>query len=124
MDFNFEGDAPLYQQVADEIAEGIFNGSYEEGTQIPSTTEISKLYKINPATILKGMNKLVEENLIEKKRGLGMFVKRGAQQTLMEKRKTEFINQKLLGVLEEAQKLNISQEQLIQLIKGGYERWV
>ena len=63
-------------------------------------------------------------DLIEKKRGLGMFVKRGAQQILMEKRKAEFINQKLLSVLEEAQKLNITQEQLIQLIKGGYERWV
>ncbi|HEY0222276.1 MAG TPA: GntR family transcriptional regulator [Lactovum miscens] len=120
MNFNFEGEAPLYQQVADEISEGIFNGSYEEGTQIPSTTEISKMYKINPATILKGMNKLVEENLIEKRRGLGMFVKPEAQKKLLEKRKTEFINHKLLSVLEEAKKLNISQAQLINLIERGY----
>ncbi|MBB5888333.1 GntR family transcriptional regulator [Lactovum miscens] len=120
MNFDFEGEAPLYQQVADEISEGIFNGSYEEGTQIPSTTEISKMYKINPATILKGMNKLVEENLIEKRRGLGMFVKPEAQKKLLEKRKTEFINHKLLNVLEEAKKLNISQAQLINLIERGY----
>ena len=123
MKFDFEGEAPLYQQVAEEISEGIFNGSYKEETQIPSTTEISKMYKINPATILKGMNKLVEENLIEKKRGLGMFVKSGAQQALLEKRKTEFINHKLLNILEEAQKLDISQEQLINLIERGYTKW-
>ncbi|EKF50597.1 GntR family transcriptional regulator [Lactococcus garvieae] len=122
MKFDFEGEAPLYQQVAEEISEGIFNGSYKEETQIPSTTEISKMYKINPATILKGMNKLVEENLIEKKRGLGMFVKSGAQQALLEKRKTEFINHKLLNILEEAQKLDISQEQLINLIERGYTK--
>lgn len=122
MKFDFEGEMPLYQQVAEEISEGIFNGSYKEETQIPSTTEISKMYKINPATILKGMNKLVEENLIEKKRGLGMFVKSGAQQALLEKRKTEFINHKLLNILEEAQKLDISQEQLINLIERGYTK--
>ncbi|WEV60443.1 GntR family transcriptional regulator [Streptococcaceae bacterium ESL0729] len=122
MEFNFEGDAPLYQQVADEISEGIFNGSYAEETQIPSTTEISKLYKINPATILKGMNRLVDENLIEKKRGLGMFVKVGAREILLEKRKTEFIDHKLVNMLEEAGKLNISREQLITLIKRSYER--
>lgn len=122
MKFDFEGDAPLYQQVSDEISEGIFNGSYAEGTQIPSTTEISKMYKINPATILKGMNKLVDEGLIEKRRGLGMFVKVGAQQTLLEKRKIEFIDYKLSNILEEAQKLNISQEQLIKLIERGYTK--
>jgi len=122
MKFDFEGDTPLYQQVAEEIAEGIFNGSYLEGTQIPSTTEISKAYKINPATILKGMNQLVAENLIEKRRGLGMFVMAGAQQIILEKRKSEFITTKLSNILEEARKLNISQAQLIDLIERGYEK--
>lgn len=69
MEFNFSGEKPLFQQVADQIAEGIFNGAYLEGEQIPSTTEISKSYQINPATVLKGMNLLVERQLIEKKRG-------------------------------------------------------
>ncbi len=124
MNFNFDSDITLYQQVAEEISEGIFNGSYAEGTQIPSTTEISKNYKINPATILKGMNQLVEEKLIEKKRGLGMFVTIGAQQKVLNQRKDNFINKELLKVLDEAKKLNISQEQLIELVERGYEKWV
>jgi len=124
MNFNFDSDIALYQQVSEEISEGIFNGSYAEGTQIPSTTEISKNYKINPATILKGMNQLVEEKLIEKKRGLGMFVTIGAQQKVLNQRKDNFINKELLKVLDEAKKLNISQEQLIELVERGYEKWV
>ena len=124
MKFNFDSDIALYQQVAEEISEGIFNGSYAEGTQIPSTTEISKNYKINPATILKGMNQLVEEKIIEKKRGLGMFVTIGAQQKVLNQRKDNFINKELLKVLDEAKKLNISQEQLIELVERGYEKWV
>ena len=122
MNFNFDSDIAWYQQVAEEISEGIFNGSYAEGTQIPSTTEISKNYKINPATILKGMNQLVEEKLIEKKRGLGMFVTIGAQQKVLNQRKDNFINKELLKVLDEAKKLNISQEQLIELVERGYEK--
>ena len=122
MNFNFDSDIALYQQVAEEISEGIFNGSYAEGTQIPSTTEISKNYKINPATILKGMNQLVEEKLIEKKRGLGMFVTIGAQQKVLNQRKDNFINKELLKVLDEAKKLNISKEQLIELVERGYEK--
>lgn len=122
MNFNFDSDIALYQQVAEEISEGIFNGSYAEGTQIPSTTEISKNYKINPATILKGMNQLVEEKLIEKKRGLGMFVAIGAQQKVLNQRKDNFINKELLKVLDEAKKLNIGQEQLIELVERGYEK--
>ena len=95
MEFNFSGEKPLFQQVADQIAEGIFNGAYLEGEQIPSTTEISKSYQINPATVLKGMNLLVERQLIEKKRGIGMFVLPGAQERVRSARKEEFLNKYL-----------------------------
>lgn len=120
MQFNFDGKTPLFQQVADEILEGIFNGSYEENTQIPSTTEISKSYKINPATILKGMNRLVAEGLIEKKRGLGMFVVSGAQQKILEYRKKKFFNQEIYRFLEETEKLGITKQQLIDFIEKEY----
>ncbi len=63
--FEYSGSKPLFQQVADQITEGILNGSYKELEQIPSTTEISKGYQINPATVLKGMNLLVDQELIE-----------------------------------------------------------
>ncbi len=121
MEFNFSGEKPLFQQVADQIAEGIFNGAYLEGEQIPSTTEISKSYQINPATVLKGMNLLVERQLIEKKRGIGMFVLPGAQERVRSARKEEFLNKEVLEVVAEAKKIGITAEQLKQLIERGYE---
>ena len=121
MEYNFSGEKPLFQQVADQIAEGIFNGAYLEGEQIPSTTEISKSYQINPATVLKGMNLLVERQLIEKKRGIGMFVLPGAQERVRSARKEEFLNKEVLEVVAEAKKLGITAEQLKQLIERGYE---
>ena len=121
MEFNFSGETPLFQQVADQIAEGIFNGAYLEGEQIPSTTEISKSYQINPATVLKGMNLLVERQLIEKKRGIGMFVLPGAQERVRSARKEEFLNKEVLEVVAEAKKLGITAEQLKQLIERGYD---
>lgn len=121
MKFNFSGEKPLFQQVADQIAEGIFNGAYLEGEQIPSTTEISKSYQINPATVLKGMNLLVERQLIEKKRGIGMFVLPGAQERVRSARKEEFLNKEVLEVVAEAKKLGITAEQLKQLIERGYD---
>lgn len=121
MEFNFSGEKPLFQQVADQIAEGIFNGAYLEGEQIPSTTEISKSYQINPATVLKGMNLLVERQLIEKKRGIGMFVLPGAQERVRSARKEEFLNKEVLEFVAEAKKLGITAEQLKQLIERGYE---
>ncbi|EGS8050070.1 GntR family transcriptional regulator [Enterococcus faecalis] len=121
MEFYFSGEKPLFQQVADQIAEGIFNGAYLEGEQIPSTTEISKSYQINPATVLKGMNLLVERQLIEKKRGIGMFVLPGAQERVRSARKEEFLNKEVLEVVAEAKKLGITAEQLKQLIERGYD---
>ncbi|EHA4027304.1 GntR family transcriptional regulator [Enterococcus faecalis] len=121
MEFNFSGEKPLFQQVADQIAEGIFDGAYLEGEQIPSTTEISKSYQINPATVLKGMNLLVERQLIEKKRGIGMFVLPGAQERVRSVRKEEFLNKEVLEVVAEAKKLGITAEQLKQLIERGYD---
>ena len=121
MEFNFSGEKPLFQQVADQIAEGIFNGAYLEGEQIPSTTEISKSYQINPATVSKGMNLLVERQLIEKKRGIGMFVLPGAQERVRSARKEEFLNKEVLEVVAEAKKLGITAEQLKQLIERGYD---
>ena len=121
MEFNFSGEKPLFQQVADQIAEGIFNGAYLEGEQIPSTTEISKSYQINPATVLKGMNLLVERQLIEKKRGIGMFVLPDAQERVRSARKEEFLNKEVLEVVAESKKLGITAEQLKQLIERGYD---
>ena len=119
--FEYSGGKPLFQQVADQITEGILNGSYTEQEQIPSTTEISKSYQINPATVLKGMNLLVDQELIEKKRGLGMFVVAGAQEKVRSIRKEEFLTREVSQMVAEAQKLGITAEQLKKLIERGYQ---
>ena len=82
MHFKFTGGEPIYIQIASQLEEAIFTGVFSEGEQIPSTTEISRDFHINPATVLKGMNILVEAGLIEKRRGIGMFVANGAQTKL------------------------------------------
>ncbi len=69
MQFNFDSTEPLYLQVAEQIEEAIFLNSFEEGAQVPSTTEISKQFHINPATVLKGMNILVTAGFFRKKSG-------------------------------------------------------
>ena len=121
MEFNYTGERPLFQQVADQIAVGILNGAYEEESQIPSTTEISKSYQINPATVLKGMNLLVEDGLIEKKRGIGMFVLKGAKEKIRVIRKEEFLTKDVSQLIEEAKKLNIDLEELKAILERGYQ---
>lgn len=74
----FHDEKPIFQQLAEQLEEGILNGTYPEETQVPSITEYSVNYKINPATALKGINLLVDAGLLYKKRGVGMFVSAGA----------------------------------------------
>ena len=79
MYLDLDGDKPIYVQMAEWIEENILSGTFPEETQIPSTTDISAQYKINPATALKGVNILVDKGIIYKKRGLGMFVSKGTE---------------------------------------------
>ena len=97
----------------------IFTGGFDEGDQVPSTTQLSQQLHINPATVLKGMNQLVDKGLIEKRRGLGMFVMKGAQQKIMEQRKEDFYNDYVKTLLLEAHKLGITKQHLQDLIERG-----
>lgn len=77
MYINPDLDKPIFIQIAEQLEDSIFTKVFPEETKIPSTNEISALLNINPHTVLKGMNLLVDEEIIYKKRGLGMFVKEG-----------------------------------------------
>jgi DNA-binding transcriptional regulator YhcF (GntR family) len=74
----FNEEQPIFQQLAQQLEEGILSGDYPEESQVPSITEYSTVYKINPATALKGINLLVDAGLLYKKRGVGMFVSAGS----------------------------------------------
>ncbi|KRM31840.1 GntR family transcriptional regulator [Ligilactobacillus acidipiscis DSM 15836] len=121
MQFNFDSSEPLYLQVAEQIENAIFLGSFATGEQIPSTTEISRDFQINPATVLKGMNILVADGLIQKKRGRGMFVLEDAQEKIRTKRKNEFFQDYILNMIVEAKNLGLDENAIISLVERGFE---
>ena len=93
-------DRPIFQQIAEQLEEAILSGAYPEESQVPSITEYSVQYRINPATALKGINLLVDAGLLYKKRGVGMFVASGAR----EKLRQGLTDQELLELLERGMK--------------------
>ena len=115
-------DRPIFQQIAEQLEEGILSGAYPEESQVPSITEYSVQYRINPATALKGINLLVDAGIVYKRRGIGMFVCDGALQKLKEKRQEEFFTQYVLPLIQEAKRLSISPQQLQEWIERGFSR--
>lgn len=116
---SFDGEKPIYIQMSEWVEENILMGVFPEESQIPSTTEISAMYKINPATALKGVNILVEKGIIYKKRGLGMFVSTGAESKIRNERKQEFYDKYIKTLVSEAQKLGITGDEIITMIEKG-----
>jgi DNA-binding transcriptional regulator YhcF (GntR family) len=114
---DFSSGKPIYVQLAESIEDDILKGVFEEEGQIPSTTEMSVLLKINPATSSKGVGLLVDEGTVYKKRGLGMFVSAGAKAAILEKRRRAFYKDYVVALLEEAEKLGISGEDVIAMIE-------
>ncbi len=114
---DFKSDKPIFIQLAESIEDDILKGVFEEETQIPSTTEMAVTLRINPATSAKGVGLLVDENIIYKKRGVGMFVATGAKKIIGDKRRKSFFQDYVLAMLTEARKLGISQDELITMIE-------
>ena len=107
----------LSLQLQEGLENAILAGIYAEEEQIPSTTELSRVFQINPATAGKGVNALVDEGFCYKKRGIGIFVKEGAREMLKLKRQAAFKEDYLLPLIKEARQLEISSENLIRWIK-------
>lgn len=107
----------IYLQVSEMIETDILRGILLEEERVPSTNELAKLYTINPATAAKGINLLVDEGILYKKRGIGMFVAEGAKEHIIEKRRDAFYENYVKSLLEEAKSLGISSEQLVDMIR-------
>jgi GntR family transcriptional regulator len=107
---------PLFTQVAERLAAEIADGGLAEGARVPSTNELATFYRINPATAAKGINLLADDGLLEKRRGIGMFVAAGARQRLLGQRREDFVARYLRPMLTEASRLGIGAEELIVLI--------
>ncbi|WP_438435007.1 GntR family transcriptional regulator [Gorillibacterium sp. sgz500922] len=110
---------PIFVQIAERIENDILSGNLPEESQAPSTNQFAAHYQINPATAAKGINLLVEEGILYKKRGIGMFVVEGAREKLAEKRRGQFYEQYVETMLREAEKLAISREDVVRMIEQG-----
>ena len=117
----FDESRPIFLQLAEMLEDGIISGAFPEGGQIPSITEYSAALKINPATALKGINLLVDEGLVYKKRGVGMFVSEGAREKLLRKKRESFYSERVLPVAREAKALGLTQDELQALTARAYE---
>lgn len=107
---------PIFVQLAEQIENDILSGALPEEAQVPSTNEFAAFHRINPATAGKGVNLLVDDGILYKKRGIGMFVTQGSRTRIVEKRREQFATQFVTPLLEEAEKLDISPEQLADMI--------
>src|ERR1700759_3263743 len=108
---------PIFQQIAEQIENDIIAGALPEETQVPSTNEFAAFHRINPATAGKGVNLLVDDGILYKKRGIGMFVAEGAKARLVAKRRDQFREQFVAPLLAEATKLGISGADLAAMIQ-------
>lgn len=109
---------PLFLQIRELIEDQIVNDQLKEGDQAPSTNQLVNFYKINHATVSKGITQLVDEGILYKKRGIGMFVAEGAKKTLVQQRKKAFVDNYVTGLVQEAEKLGITEQEIIELIKS------
>src|SRR5580693_452829 len=108
---------PLFVQVADRLAGEIADGGLAEGERVPSTNELAAFYRINPATAAKGLGMLTDDGLVEKRRGIGMFVAAGARTRLLAERRKRFAERYVEPLVAEASRLGIDTDELVALIR-------
>lgn len=110
---------PIFLQVAERIEASILDGSLPEETRVPSTNELAAFHRINPATAGKGINQLVADGTLYKKRGIGMFVAAGARDRLRERRRRFFAEQYVDPLVAEARKLGLGPEELRDMLDSS-----
>jgi DNA-binding transcriptional regulator YhcF (GntR family) len=109
--------APLFFQIAERLSEEIAEGVLSEGERVPSTNELAAYYRINPATAAKGISVLIDEGLLDKRRGIGMFVAAGARTRLLAERRKQFAERYVEPLVAEASRLGIDPDELVGLIR-------
>ena len=121
MNEGFTQEKSIYLQIREMIEQDILRDILREEERVPSTNELSRLYAINPATAAKGVNLLVDEGILYKKRGIGMFVATGAKEAIRKKRRKHFYEDYVQTLLTEAASLGITREELVRMIRGEEE---
>lgn len=113
MDQEWNNNQPIYRQLRDRVVAMILDGALNEGDPLPSVRNVAADYRVNPLTVLKGYQELVDEGLVESRRGLGMFVKPGARKLLLEAERKKFLSEEWPQVHAKMQRLGLKPEELL-----------
>jgi GntR family transcriptional regulator len=113
MDREWNDSQPIYRQLRDRVVAMILDGVLKEGDPLPSVRTVAAEYRVNPLTVLKGYQQLVDEQFVESKRGLGMFVKAGARSLLLQGERQKFLAEEWPRVYETIQRLGLRTEELL-----------
>ena len=114
MDREWNDSQPIYRQLRDRIIAMILDGVLKEGDALPSVRNVAAEYRVNPITVLKSYQELVDEDLVEKRRGLGMYVKPGARNHLLKDERQKFLHEEWPAIYETIQRLGLSAEELLR----------
>ena len=113
MDSEWNDSQPIYRQLRDRVVAMILDGLLNEGDPLPSVRSVAAEYRVNPLTVLKAYQELVDEELVEKRRGLGMFVKEGAHKSLLKGERQKFLSEHWPRVHATIQRLGLTPKELL-----------
>src|ERR1700758_225407 len=119
MDREWNDSQPIYRQLRDRVVAMILDGVLKEGDPLPSVRNVAAEYRVNPLTVLKGYQQLVDEGLVETRRGLGMFINTGARNVLMKGERQKFLAEEWPRIQETIQRLGLSSEELLDASTNG-----
>src|SRR5215470_2105919 len=119
MDREWNDNQPIYRQLRDRVVAMILDGVLKEGDPLPSVRNVAADYRVNPLTVLKGYQQLVDEELVEKRRGLGMFVKTGARALLLKGERQKFLSDEWPRIHATIQRLGLKPEELLKSAANG-----
>src|SRR5689334_25390923 len=105
---------PIYRQLRDRVVAMILDGALKEGDPLPSVRSVAAEYRVNPLTVLKGYQQLVDEGLVDSKRGLGMFINAGARNLLLQGERQKFLDEEWPRIQATIQRLGLTAKQLLE----------
>jgi len=123
MDREWNDNQPIYRQLRDRVVAMILEGVLKEGEALPSVRNVAAEYRLNPLTVLKGYQELVDEQLVEKKRGLGLFIREGARDLLMRGERQKFLAEEWPRVHATIQRLGLRAEELLNGTGNPGSKW-
>jgi GntR family transcriptional regulator len=122
MDREWNDGQPIYRQLRDRVVAMILDGVLKEGDPLPSVRNVAAEYRINPLTVLKSYQELVDEELVEKRRGLGMYIKTGARNLLLRGERQKFLTEEWPRIRETMLRLGLTPEELLNSSTGASRR--